>query len=115
VGCGLRPVMFCLCYRVEDEVFVSFQRAASLLHARSTVEGTNKVLRSLVSGYELDRATAKNIPADVGGRILLEAEVRKLVPGFPAMSSHHPSSRRKSSRFPTAVATKRIGSRASPS
>jgi len=73
--------MFWLCYRVNGQICVFVQRAESLAHARIMAQIADESIPAsgFVEGHRLDIGMIPKIPRKMIGRLLCQAEARKLL------------------------------------
>ena len=78
--------LYWLCYRHNNQISVVIEPGASLIHARMRAALADLDQGEFTEGRELDRKTTKQVPKELIGRRLSQAEAKKLLAGLAVMT-----------------------------
>jgi len=78
--------LYWLCYRHNNQISVVIEPGASLIHARMRAALADLDQGEFTEGHELDRKTTKQVPKELIGRRLSQAEAKKLLAGLAVMT-----------------------------
>jgi hypothetical protein len=74
--------LYWLCYRHNNQISVVIEPGASLIHARMRAALSGLDAGEFTEGHELDGKTEKQVPKEMIGRRLSQAEAKRLLAKF---------------------------------
>ncbi len=78
--------LYWLVYRHNNQISVVIEPGASPIHARMRAALADLDQGEFTEGHELDRKTTKQVPKELIGRRLSQAEAKKLLAGLAVMT-----------------------------